>query len=70
MTVNFPTKRLRSKRRILFVSFEVVNDPISLFAFNCTTDCNVSSRSHCLLLQFAIGLRSKEMKLTKKMKAI
>ena len=35
-SINFPTKSLRSKRRILFISFQVMTDHVFLRAFDYT----------------------------------
>ena len=41
----FPMKGLFLKRLILFISFQVMKDPMFLCAFDCTTyTANVSSR--------------------------
>ena len=62
------------KRRILFISFQVVNVPIILCVFDCITLATLvrDLNAYChipLTAKFVIGLRSKELKLTKKIKS-
>ena len=63
-----------SKRRILFISFHVVNNSIILRVFDCITPATLvrDLNAYChipLTPKFVIGLPSKELKLTKKMKS-